>query len=117
MRIIAACAFALTLTGCLSGCVSSTPPPATDQERSDATDAFLSCLIVADRKLDDNRSDASTIALGLKSFCAAAFARARDVDGRSLNPQAQQMYHQLDEEAFIHIATTVVLGERAKRQH
>jgi hypothetical protein len=116
VRIIVAYTLALTITGCLSGC-ASTPPPATDQERSAALTPLISCLIASARKLDDNRSDASTIALALRSPCAAEFARSRDVFGRSLNPAARRMFDREEDASFLQLATTVVLGERAKRQN
>jgi hypothetical protein len=115
VRIVAACTLALTLAGCLSGCASS-PPPVTEQERSDATDAYMACLVAADRKLDDNRSDASTIALALRPFCAAQFARSYDLFGRNLSPVAREMYDEQADATFLRVATAVVLGERAKRR-
>jgi len=77
--------------------------------------ALDACLHAAARKLDDGRSEASTIALGLRPLCAAEFVRSRDVFGRHLNPVARQMYDQKEQAAFIQIATAVVLDERAKR--
>jgi hypothetical protein len=99
----------------LSGCATK-PPEVTDQERNDAMNALISCLHAAAKKLDDNRSEASTVALGLRSLCAAEFAPSREVYGRHLNPAARQMYDRKEQEAFIQIATTAVLDERAKRR-
>jgi hypothetical protein len=69
-------------------------------------------------KLDDDKSEASTIALGLRSVCASEFARSRDIFARAqgLNPAATQMFRRQDDEAFMHEATTAVLIERANRQ-
>ena len=111
MRIIAACALVLMLAGCVAR-----PPQATDQERTEALTALEACLHAAARKLDDGRSEASTIALGLRPSCAAEFARSRDVFARHLSPAASQMYHRTDDEAFIQVATAAVLGERARRR-
>jgi hypothetical protein len=112
MRIAAACALALTIGGC-----ASNPPPATDQERSDVVAELDACLHAAARKLDDGRSEASTVALGLRPLCAAEFVRSRDVFGRHLNPAARRMYDQKEEAAFVQIATAVVLEERARGRH
>jgi hypothetical protein len=111
VRIIAACILALTLGGC-----ATKPPAATNQERDDAMAALDSCLHAAARKLDDGRSEASTIALGLRPSCAGEFARSRDVYGSQLNPAASQIYHRTDDQAFIQVATAAVLDERGKRR-
>jgi hypothetical protein len=110
VRIVVACTLALTLAGC-----ASNPPQATDQERNEAMTALDACLHAAARKLDDGRSEASTIALGLRPSCAAEFVRSRDVYGRQLNPAARQMYDDKEQAAFIQIATAAVLEERARR--
>jgi hypothetical protein len=68
------------------------------------------------RKLDDGRSEASTIALGLRRSCAAEFARSRDAYASQLNPAASQMFHRMDDQAFIQVAAAAVLDERAKRR-
>jgi hypothetical protein len=104
------------IAGCLSGCASSPPERATDQERNDALQTLISCLHAAAKKLDDNRSDAGTVALGMRPLCAAEFARSRDVYGRHLNPAARQIYDRQDTESFLQLATTAVLDERAKRR-
>jgi hypothetical protein len=111
MRIAAACTLALTLAGC-----AANPPQATDQERNEALTALNACLHAAARKLDDGRSEASTIALGLRPLCAAEYVRSRDVYGRHLNPAARRMYDQKEQAVFIQIATAVVLEERARRR-
>ena len=111
VRIIAACTLALLLAGC-----TTSPPKASDQERNEVMPALNACLDAAARKLDDGKSEASTIALGLRPSCTAEFARSREVYARSLNPMASQMYHRMDEEAFMQVATAAVLNERAKRR-
>jgi hypothetical protein len=47
---------------------------------------------------------------------SAEFARSRDVYARSLSPMASQMYHRMDDQAFMQVATAAVLDERAKRR-
>jgi hypothetical protein len=99
----------------LAGCAAAKPPAATEDERKEALQALNVCLSAAARKLDDGKSDASTIALALRPSCAAEFARSRDVFGRELNPAAARMYHRTDDDAFVQVATSIVLHERAKR--
>jgi hypothetical protein len=55
VRIIAACALAFMLAGCVAK-----SPTATDEERNEAMAALNSCLAAAARKLDDGTSEATT---------------------------------------------------------
>jgi hypothetical protein len=115
--VIAASTLALTLAGSLSGCASSTPPPqVTEQERNDATEALIACLVATDRKLDDNVSDASTVALALRPFCNAKFTRSFELGGRGLSPYGQELYDKGATEVFLRTATAVVIGERTKKR-
>jgi hypothetical protein len=77
----------------------------------------MSCLFANARKIDDGRSDASTIALALRPSCAAEYARSRDVYGRELNPEARRMFDREEDAQFLQLATKVVLVERAKSQN
>lgn len=103
---------------CLSGCATRPPSAtvATDQEQNDAMKDLISCLHSAAKKLDDNKSPASTIALGMRPLCASEFASSREVYGRNLNPTARRIYDRKDQESYMQIATTAVLDERAKRR-
>lgn len=111
MRIIAACTVLLILVGC-----ATRPPEASQQQQNEGLEALVACLHAAARKLDDGRSEASTIALGLRPSCAGEFARSRDVAASSLNPAAAQIFHRSDDASFMQIATAIVLDERAKRR-
>jgi hypothetical protein len=99
----------------LAGCVAK-PPAATESERNEAMEALDSCLHAAAKKLDDGRSEASTIALGMRPSRAGAFARSRDVYASQFNPAVSQMFHRTDDQAFMQLATAAVLDERAKRR-
>ena len=114
VRIIIACALAILLAGCETK--PAPPAAATSEEREQALIVLNACLQAAARKLDDGRSEASTVALSVRPSCAAEFARSRDVYARSLNPQASQMYHRMDDQAFKQAATAAVLEERAQRR-
>jgi hypothetical protein len=110
LRIAAPC-LALAVVGC-----ATRPPEATDQVRTEELQAVVNCLNAAAIKLDDGRSEASTVGLGLRPSCAAEFARSRNVYAQSMNPSAAQLFHRMDDQAFMQIATAAVLDERAKRR-
>ncbi len=97
------------------GCATK-PPEATAQETDQVFNALFACLHAAAKKLDDNRSDATSIAMAMKPLCAGEFSQSRDIEGRRLNPTARVLYDRKELEAFLSIATTVVLDERSKRR-
>jgi hypothetical protein len=84
------------------------------EEENDANYALVACLHTAAQRLDDRRSDASAVALGLRPACAGEFARFRQIAGRNLNPAARQIFRRNDDQSFMQIATMIVLEERAK---
>jgi hypothetical protein len=47
----------------LSGCLSTSEPPSTDQEKSATMQVYISCLHSAALKMDDGKSDAASVAL------------------------------------------------------
>jgi hypothetical protein len=93
----------------------SQQPPATEKEKRDAFFAYFSCLDAAAREMDDGRSDASTIALGIKSLCASQFARTVELEGRSLNPAARRLLESKVQDGQLEMATQAVLAGRADR--
>ena len=101
----------------LAGCETKPPAPsATSEDREQALSALNACLQAAARKLDDGKSEASTVVLALRPSCAAEFAHSRDLYARSLSSQASQMYHKMDDQTFKRAATNAVLEERAQRR-
>ena len=68
VRIIITCIFVMLLAGCET---KQQAPPATSAEREQARSALNACLQAAARKLDDGRSEASTVALALRPSCTA----------------------------------------------
>lgn len=113
VRIIITCTLILSLAGCET---KPPAPPATSENREQVLSALNACLQAAARKLDDGRSEASTVALALRPSCAAEFGRWRDLYARSLSSQASQMYHKRDDEAFKQAATNAILEERAQQR-
>ena len=94
--------------GLMLTCCANKPP-----ERA-AMEALVACLHTAAGRLDDGVSDAMTVALTLKTPCAAEFAQSRDVYARKMSPAAAQIFHREDNVVFARLATDVVLNERAK---
>jgi hypothetical protein len=93
----------------------SQQPAATEKERRDAFFAYFSCLDAAAREMDDGRSDASTIALAIKSLCASQFASTVEIEGRSLNPAARRLFESKAQDSQLEMATQAVLAGRADR--
>jgi hypothetical protein len=93
----------------------SQQPPATEKEKRDAFFVYFSCLDVAAREMDDGRSDASVIALGIKSLCASQFARTVEPEGGRLNPAARRLFESKVQDSQLEMATQAVLAGRAER--
>jgi hypothetical protein len=93
----------------------SQQPPATEKEKRDAFFAYFSCLDAAAREMDDGRSEASTIALSIKSLCASQFARTVELEGRSVNPAARRSFGSKVQDSQLEMATQAVLAGRADR--
>ena len=90
-------------------------PPATEREKRDAFFTYFSCLDAAAREMDDDRSDASAIALGIKSLCASQFASTVELEARSLNPAARRLFESKAQNSQLQMATQAVLAGRAER--
>ena len=112
VRIIITCTIVTLLAGCETK--PPAPPPATSGEREQAVIALNACLQAAARKLDDGKSEASTVASALRPSCSAEFARSRDLYARGLSSQQASQYHLQDDQAFKQAATNAVLEERAR---
>jgi hypothetical protein len=94
---------------------SNPQPPATEKEKRDAFFAYFSCLDAAAREMDDGRSDAPTIALGIKALCASQFARTVELEGRSLGPAARRLFEGKVQDSQLEMATQAVLAGRANK--
>jgi hypothetical protein len=106
--LFGAAALALTVTAC------ATAPPASDPEKLEANAAFLDCLRVNARKLDDRRSDAATVARALRPLCSEAWHASQEVYIRQASPAVRRAYliKTEAEDTFTSYATAVVLQER-----
>jgi hypothetical protein len=92
------------------------PLRATEQQEH-AEVILRSCLLTAARKLDDNTSEATTIAVGMKPLCAVEFNRWRDVWVQELrSPADQEIFRRDDDASFLRLATSFVLTVRAERR-
>jgi hypothetical protein len=89
--------------------------PATEQEKSDAMGAYISCLHSAARKIDDGKSDAMSVALALKPLCVAEFRKSITTHSQGMNPEARRMFEDRIEARQLAFCTTVVLEERKMR--
>ena len=84
---------ALVLTACARDAPSPTPPQISEAERQAliaevkaerdaATKVYVSCLIRAAARLDDNKSDPATIAQAMLSACSTEFNQQINVYSR-----------------------------------
>jgi len=98
-----------------AACAIAEPLPASKEEKRAVMASYSDCLHTNARKLDDHRSDASTIALSLRSVCAKEFFKLMDVFGRHLDPVERLILAKEGEENFMRHAIETVLRERAGR--
>lgn len=98
----------------LAACAST--PPATQAEKDAAALAYVSCLHKAAARMDDGTSDAASVAVGLRSLCAAQFGQYRDVYARSMTLRERRMFEERVSAQQIDFATTAVLDVRAQRR-
>jgi hypothetical protein len=68
------------------------------------------------RLLDDDVSDARTVAEALVSACARPFHTAAEVYGRRLSPDAQRLYLAQAQFSYIEIALSAVLDYRRSKR-
>jgi hypothetical protein len=104
----------LILAVCLGACASP-PGPASTAEIDAATTNLGNCLGKAAEQFDDGRSDARAIGLAIEPTCATQFSQLVEVNGRSLNPAAYNMYIEKVRPDQLEFAAGVVLKVRALR--
>jgi len=108
MLRIAVCAVITTsLTGCMA-----------DQAAKDAaTKAYADCTMTAVKRLDDGRSDPSSIAMGVSGACAGQYAQLSDQMIHTMFTEGGQASMKDRMEANeLRLATTAVLKFRAAQR-
>ncbi len=111
-RVGAACGVIACL---LAACASSTPP-ATDQEKSQAEESYVSCLRNSARIVDDGNIDATSIAEEIEPLCAAQFSAYEETYGRGLDRKARRIFDAKSAEFERESAIAAILQERAARR-
>jgi len=112
----------LTLGLFLSGCENAPQPrpplpQPSEEEQRVAFEAVRGCLKQKARVLDDNLSDARTIAEALVSACARQYQAAAELHGRGLSPNAKRLYLEQVPSTYIEPALRAVLDyRRSKRE-
>lgn len=98
-----------------SGCVTTRAPEATDQEKHTATVANELCLRNAAQRLDDGKSDATTIAIAMFSACTIEYMHKVHVYTQVFgdDPVARQAFAERQRPDQIALATSIVLEQRA----
>ncbi len=100
----------------LAACASSSTPPATDQEKSQAEKSYISCLRDSARIVDDGNVDAASIAYEIEPLCVAQFSAYQEAYGRGLDPEARRRFDANTVEFERETATAAILQERAARR-
>lgn len=95
----------------LSACVSQ-EAPASEVVLHNAAERYISCLVTTASRLDDKKSDASSVALALLPFCREEFQTYVKLSGQHLNPEARLMFENKAEAGQLEIATSAVLTSR-----
>ena len=104
------------IVGLLAACASSTPPPATDQEKSQAEESYVSCLRNSARLVDNGNVDAASIAEEREPLCAAQFSAYQETYGRGLDGEARRIFDAKSVEFERETAIAAVLQARAARR-
>jgi len=104
----------ILVLGCLGSCTHSAPP-ASEAEKTAALTDYVNCVDKAVQQLDDGKSDASTIALGAGSNCAAQYSWSISVTGSGMNPAEFVLYREKMQRDQVQITIGIVLRARASR--
>ena len=104
----------LILPVCLAACASPTAPASTT-EIDAATSNLGNCLGRAAEQMDDGKSDVRTVGLAIEPVCATQFSQVAEINGRSLNPAAYNLYLEKMRPDQLEFAANVVLRVRALR--
>ena len=108
-----ACGFISCL---VAACASSSTPPATDEEKRQVEESYVSCLRNSARIVDDGKIDAGSVADEIEPLCASQFTAYQVTFGRGLKPEARRIFDVKIVEYERETATAAVLEERAARR-
>ena len=81
-----------------------------------AADAYIACLIYAAKRVDDQLSDATTIALAIKDGCVGEREHWKEVWGAGVDPTLGRNQNETIDEGRLQNAVTAVLRERQMRR-
>jgi hypothetical protein len=95
----------------LSGCASAGPTQDTQQGIQDV----ISCLKLSAQKLDDLRSDATSVAYGLTGACSSEINRSIEAGGQGMTFEVYQSFRARTNAFWLKTATEIVLSARAAR--
>lgn len=94
LKIISSLILASFLAGCANHELEPQQMHATDVEKQAANVAYVNCLIPYATRLDDQKSDAKTIAQAMKGACPAELERIYETMSRGENNAVKQMMRQ-----------------------
>ncbi len=116
MRCLLILALCLLLSSCHTAPARPPPLPQPSEEAFQVAEHELfDCLHQKMRLLDDEESDARTVAEALVSACARQFHTAAEIYGRRLSPDAQRLYLEHVQSSYIEIALSAVLDYRRSK--
>jgi hypothetical protein len=90
----------------LGGCASS---PA---EKAAATDRYIACLFGAADRLDDRKSDALTVAVGILPLCEQSWNAMNETEGQGMPLEAYYSFKNKMMVRRLETATAVVMQNR-----
>jgi hypothetical protein len=99
----------------LGGCTSPTPSPGLSAETQQSTRDVVECLRQAAVRLDDFRSDATSVAYGIVGACTPEINRSIEAGAQGLTFDGSQTFRSRTNAFYLKAATEVVLSERASR--
>jgi len=113
MRYLLILALCLWLNSCHTAPAHPPPlPQASEEAFQVAEHELFACLEQKIRVLDDEESDARTVAEAVIAACARQFHTAAEVYGRRLSPDAQRLFLEHVQSSYIEIALPAVLDYR-----
>lgn len=103
---------ALGLAACAT--TSASTSAANKIEETAALNAFDDCITKRAKALDDGKSDATTVALVVRSGCREQYGRWLAISARGLSPSAQQTFFRSMQGNDLEFAVKTVLAERRR---